>query len=39
MGQMRTAYKISVGKPEAKRHFGYVSVGGNDNIKKDLREI
>jgi hypothetical protein len=36
MGGVRNAYNILVGKPEAKRPFGRLDVGG---IKKDVMEI
>jgi hypothetical protein len=38
MGEMRTAYKILVGKPERKRPLGKPRRRLADNIKSDLRE-
>jgi hypothetical protein len=38
MGEVRNAYKISVGKPERKRSLGMPSRSWNDNIKMNLRE-
>jgi hypothetical protein len=39
MGEKRNAYRILVGKPEAKRPLGRPRSRGVDNIKMDLREI
>jgi hypothetical protein len=38
-GEKRNAYRILVGKPEAKRPLGKLRRGWVDNIKMDLREI
>jgi hypothetical protein len=38
MGEKRNAYRILVGKPEAKRPLGRPRRSGEDNIKMDLRE-
>jgi hypothetical protein len=35
----KTAYRISVGKPEGKRPLGRIRRRWVDNIKMDLREI
>jgi hypothetical protein len=37
MGEMRKAYKILVGKPEAKRPFGRYRGRREDNVRMDLR--
>jgi hypothetical protein len=39
MGQMRNAYNILVGKPEAKRPLGRPRHRWKDNFRMDLREI
>jgi hypothetical protein len=39
MGDMITAFKISVEKPERKRHFGYLGFGGNRSVNEVLREM
>jgi hypothetical protein len=39
MGEMRNAYKTSVGYPEAKRPLGRPKHRWEDNIRMDLREI
>jgi hypothetical protein len=39
MGEMRNAYKISVGKPERKRPIENPRRRLEDNIKMDLKEI
>jgi hypothetical protein len=39
MGETRNAYRILVGKPEAKRPLGRPRRRWVDNIKIDLREI
>jgi hypothetical protein len=39
MGEMRNAYRMSVGKPERKRPLGRPRRRWVDNIKIDLREI
>jgi hypothetical protein len=39
MGEMRSAYKILVGKPEGRRLLRRPRHRGDDNIKLDLREI
>jgi hypothetical protein len=38
-GEESNAYRILVGKPEAKRPLGRPRHGSVDNIKMDLREI
>jgi len=38
MGQMRSSYNISVGKPERKRPLGKCRRRWEDNIRKDIRE-
>jgi hypothetical protein len=39
MGERRNAYRILVGKPEAKRPLGRPKRRWVDNVKMDLREI
>jgi hypothetical protein len=39
MGEMRSAYKVLVGKLEGKRQLGKPRHRWEDNIKMDLREI
>jgi hypothetical protein len=39
MGEMRNAYVILIGKPEGKIPFEGPSRRGEDNTRKDLREI
>jgi hypothetical protein len=39
IGDMRNAYKISVGRLEGKRQFGRPCLGSENNIRMDLREI
>jgi len=39
MGNMRSAYKITVGKPEGMRQLGSRARGWEDNIRMDLGEI
>jgi hypothetical protein len=39
MGEMRSAYKILVGKCEGKRSLGIPRRRWEDNIKRDLRGI
>jgi hypothetical protein len=39
MGEVRSAYKILVGKPEWRRPLGRHRRRWKDNIKMDLREI
>jgi hypothetical protein len=39
MGEMRTAYKILVGKPEGNRLLRRPRSRKENNIKMDLREI
>jgi hypothetical protein len=39
MGEMRNAYKISVGNPEGKRPLRRPKHRWEDNIKTDLREV
>jgi hypothetical protein len=39
MGEKRSAYRISVGKPEGKRPLGRPKCRWEDSIKMDLREI
>jgi hypothetical protein len=39
MGEMRSAYKILVGKPERKRPLGRPMRRWEDNIKMDLKGI
>jgi hypothetical protein len=39
MGEKRNAYRILVGKPEAKRPLGRPRRRWEDNIETDLREI
>jgi hypothetical protein len=39
MGEMRNAYRILVGKPEARRPLGRQICGWVNNIKMDLGEI
>jgi hypothetical protein len=39
MGEKRTAYRISVGKPKGKRPLGRPRRKWVDNIKMNLREI
>jgi hypothetical protein len=39
MGEKRKAYRLLVGKPEAKRPFGRIRQRWVDNIKMDLGEI
>jgi hypothetical protein len=39
MGEIRNAYKISVGKPQATRPLGTPRCRWDDNIRMDLREI
>jgi hypothetical protein len=39
MGEMRTAYKILVRKPEGKRPLGITRCICEDNIRMDLRVI
>jgi hypothetical protein len=39
MREKRTAYRILVGKPEAKRPLGGLRRRWKDNIEMDLREI
>jgi hypothetical protein len=39
MGEMRTAYRILMGKPEGRRPLGRPRRRWVDNIKMDLREI
>jgi hypothetical protein len=39
MGEMRSLYKILVGKPEGKRPLGRRKRRWEDNIRMDLREI
>jgi hypothetical protein len=38
MGEMRNAYRILIGKPEAKRQFGRPKRRWEDNIKMDVLE-
>jgi len=38
MGEMRSLYKILVGKPEGKRPLGRRKRRWEDNIRMDLRE-
>jgi hypothetical protein len=38
MGEIRNAYKISVGKLEGKKPFGKSRCRWDDNIKMDMRE-
>jgi hypothetical protein len=38
MGEMRNAYRILVGKPEATRPLGRSRNSWEDNIRTDLRE-
>jgi hypothetical protein len=39
MGERRGVYRISVGRPESKRHLGRPRRRWENNIKMDLREI
>jgi len=39
MGEMRSVYKILVGKPEGKRPLGRPRRRWEDNIKIDLQEV
>jgi hypothetical protein len=39
MREMRSEYKILVGKPEEKKPLGRPRCGWEDNIRKDLKEI
>jgi hypothetical protein len=39
LGEMRSAYKILVGKPEGKRPLGRPKRRWEDNIKMNLRKI
>jgi hypothetical protein len=39
MGEMRNAYRISVGKPEGKRPLGRPRRRWEDNTRMDIREI
>jgi hypothetical protein len=39
MGERRGAYRVLVGKPEARRPLGRPRRRWEDNIKKDLREV
>jgi hypothetical protein len=39
MGEVRNAHKISVGKREGKRPFGYPRHGWEDNIKKAVMKM
>jgi hypothetical protein len=39
MGEMRSAYKISVRKPGGKRQLGRPRCRWDDNIRMDIREI
>jgi hypothetical protein len=39
MGEMRKAYKISIGKPEGKRPLERPRRRYEDNIKMDFRKI
>jgi hypothetical protein len=39
MGEKKNAYRILVGKPEAKRPLGRPRRRWVDNIKMDLREL
>jgi hypothetical protein len=39
MGEMRSVYKIFVGKPEGKRLFGRRRHRWEDSSRKDLRDI
>jgi hypothetical protein len=39
MGEVRGAYKISVGRPQGRRPLGRPRLRWEDNIEMDLREI
>jgi hypothetical protein len=39
MGEMRNAYGIFIGKPEANRTLGSTRLRWEDDIRMDLREI
>ena len=39
MGESRGAYRVLVGKPEARRPFGWPRLRWEDNIKKYLRDV
>jgi hypothetical protein len=39
MGEKRGAYRILVGKPEARRPLGRPRHRWEDNIKKDLQDV
>ena len=39
MGERRSAYRVSVGKPEGKRPLGRPRVRWEDNIKMDFKEV
>jgi hypothetical protein len=39
MGEMRSAYRVFVGKPEGKKQLGRPSHKWEDNIKMDLQEV
>jgi len=39
MGEIRSAYRVFVGKPEGKRLLGRPRCRWGDNIKIDLQEV
>jgi hypothetical protein len=39
MGEMRNAFRLSVGKPEGKRPLGRRSHRWDDNIRMDIMDI
>jgi len=39
MGEMRSVYRVLVGKPEGKRPLGRPSCRWEDNIKMNLQEV
>jgi len=39
MGEMRSAYKILLGKPERMRPLRITRCGWEDNLEMDLREV
>jgi len=39
MGEIRSAYRVFVGKPEGKRLLGRPRCRWEDNIKIDLQEV
>jgi hypothetical protein len=39
IGEKKNTYKVVVGKSEASRASGNLGVGGEDNIKMDIKEI